>query len=147
MKRSAHVVSSVSRRGFVGGLVALGLHACGGRGEESARCAQCGMRVDTAPSWLAGHGDARFDGPKCLFRFVVSRGVEAGVGWATEYYDAERVMLRDASFVVGSDVLSPMGDDLVPLRTRALAERFAAGHGGRVVGFSEVDEVLLRELR
>ncbi len=147
MKRGVLMGSPVSRRSFVGGLVALGLHACGDRGEEGARCAQCGMRVDTAPSWLAGHGDARFDGPKCLFRFAASRGVDAGTGWATEYYDAERVMLRDAFFVVGSDVLSPMGDDLVPLRTRALAERFAAGHGGRVVGFSAVDEVLLRDLR
>jgi nitrous oxide reductase accessory protein NosL len=40
-----------------------------------------------------------------------------------------------------------MGDDLVPLRTREVAERFARDHGGRVVSFAEVDQALLALLR
>jgi hypothetical protein len=140
---------SPSRRGFVlGSFGALALHACGGSREDGVvRCAQCGMRVDTAPAWLAGHGEARFDGPKCLFRWAAAQGADAGSGFGTEYYDGERVELRGAFFGVDSDVLSPMGDDLVPLRTREVAERFARDHGGRVVTFAEVDEALLASLR
>jgi len=140
---------SRSRRGFViGAFGALALHACGGSREDGVvRCAQCGMRVDAAPAWLAGHGEARFDGPKCLFRWASAQGADPGAGFGTEYYDGEPVELRGAFFGVDSDVLSPMGDDLVPLRTREVAERFARDHGGRVVSFAEVDEALLASLR
>lgn len=140
---------SMRRRSFVGGAIAaLCVHACGGAREDGVvRCAQCGMRVDTAPAWLAGHGESRFDGPKCLFRWAATRRLDATTGFGTEYYDGERVTLGAAFFVVDSDVLSPMGDDLVPLRTHEVAERFARGHGGRVVSFAEVDEALLQSLR
>lgn len=146
---SVRTASPIRRRGFVFGTFgALVLHACGGAREDGVvRCAQCGMRVDTAPAWLAGHGEARFDGPKCLFRWAAAHGVDAGVGFGTDYYDGERVELRSAFFGVDSDVLSPMGDDLVPLRTREVAERFARDHGGRVVSFAEVDAALLVSLR
>lgn len=46
---------------------------------------------------------------------------------------------RQASFVIGSEMRSGMGvDEAVPFGDRAAAERFAAKHGGRVVGFTEV---------
>ncbi|MCB9600147.1 MAG: nitrous oxide reductase accessory protein NosL [Sandaracinus sp.] len=138
----------MNRRRFLGGAAMLCLHAaCGGGSDDVPRCARCGMRVDTAPAWLAGHGDARFDGPKCLFRWAAENGRDAGEGWATEYFDTREVPLREAFFVAGSDVVSPMGDDLVPLRTRALAERFAGDHGGRVLAFGEVDDAVLQALR
>lgn len=46
---------------------------------------------------------------------------------------------RKASFVIGSRMRSGMGaDEAVPFGDRMAAERFAAEHGGRVVGFAEV---------
>ncbi|MBX3247051.1 MAG: nitrous oxide reductase accessory protein NosL [Myxococcales bacterium] len=126
-------------------VAALSLIGCGDR-EEHPRCARCGMRVDTAPAWLAGHGEARFDGPKCLFRWASDESKPLGDAWVTEYYGATRLPWTEAHFVVGSDVLSPMGDDLVPLRDGAEAARFAADHGGRAVSAAEVDEALIASL-
>jgi hypothetical protein len=135
------------RRDFVRGLGAVLLFSACGGGDEHPRCAQCGMRVDVAPAWLAGHGEARFDGPKCLFRWAAEHDADPSTGFGTDYYDTTRVTLGEAFFVVGSDVLSPMGDDLVPLRSREHAERFARDHGGRVISLSEIDAALLRDLR
>lgn len=48
---------------------------------------------------------------------------------------------RRAVFVIGSRMRSGMGaDEAVPFGDRAAAERFAAEHGGRIVGFSDVPQ-------
>ncbi len=151
----------------------LALVACGERSAEAGaaergshmRCAQCGMRLDTAPQWRAGLGeDTGFDSPKCLFRWTASQGRGTETAWFTEYYSSERKPLVDLVFVVGSDVLSPMGDDLVPVEGRGSdvlspmgddlvpvegrvrAELFVRDHGGRIVTPGQVDAVLLRSL-
>ena len=114
---------------------------------NDARCAQCGMRVDVAPQWRAGLGDdVLFDSPKCLFRWAAREGRGTETAWFTEYYSSERKPLVDLVFVVGSDVLSPMGDDLVPIEGAVRAELFVRDHGGRIVTPGRVDAVLLRSL-
>ena len=126
--------------------------ACGGEEdggaatEEAARCAQCGMRVDMVPEWTAGLGDERFDAPKCLFRWAAEHDRAATEGWVMEYYSGERRPAFEVLYVAGSDVLSPMGDDLVPVEGRESAERFAADHGGRVVEPGAIDAALLASL-
>ncbi len=45
---------------------------------------------------------------------------------------------------MGSDVVGPMGDDLIPVAEHA--ERFARDHGGRVLAFDEVDAAVLDAL-
>lgn len=114
-----------------------------------ARCRTCGMRVDGDPRFLAGAEDdgqpILFDTPKCLFRFLASEpGKGARAAWAVEYYSGERRPVRELRFVVGSDVVGPMGDDLIPVAEHA--ERFARDHGGRVLAFDEVDAAVLDAL-
>lgn len=117
--------------------------------EEVARCRECGMRVDGDPRFLAGTTldgeELLFDTPKCLFRFLASEpGHGAEAPWAVEYYSGERAPLDQLRFVVGSDVLGPMGDDLIPVGEHA--ERFARDHGGRVLERGEVDRSTLDSL-
>jgi nitrous oxide reductase accessory protein NosL len=65
----------------------------------------------------------------------------------TSYYDLEPVDARTARFVVGSDVLGPMGAELVPFATDADAEEFRMDHAGsRTVRFGEVTRELLTTL-
>ncbi len=114
---------------------------------SATRCAQCGMPVDTAPQWRAGLGDdTLFDSPKCLFRWAARQGRGTETAWFTEYYSGERKPLVDLLFVVGSDVLSPMGDDLVPIEGQVRAELFVRDHGGRILPPGRIDAVLLRSL-
>lgn len=121
---------------------------------DGDRCAECGMRVAAAPPrWNAGATDAagterRFDTPQCLLRWArgpAGRGARAP--WVREYYGQRRIDAEGAFFVQGSDVVGPMGPDLVPLATRAEAERFGAEHHGRrILRFREIDRSVLRRL-
>ncbi len=104
------------------------------------------MRTDTAPRWVAGLGDDRFDAPKCLFRYAADQGTDPIGGWVTDYYGGTRRQIGEVTFVAGSDVQSPMGDDLVPLLGHSQAERFIADHGGRALAPDAVDATVLEAL-
>jgi len=128
--------------------------------DERERCAVCGMFVAPHPEWLAQvvfvDGTAAFfDGAKDMFRYVFARdrylperrGREIKAIWVTSYYDVEPVDARTARFVVGSDVLGPMGAELVPFDDDDEAEEFRMDHAGsRIVRFEEVTRELLTTL-
>lgn len=119
------------------------------------RCAVCGMFVAKYPNWIATIVSADraprfFDGPKDLFRFLASeegKGIAEAEIWVTDYYTTKPLNAREVVYVAGSDVLGPMGAELVPLATAALAESFRTDHGGgEVLSFDDVDEAVLRSL-
>lgn len=126
---------------------------------ENATCPVCGMFVARYPAWVAtvlyrdGHAH-HFDGAKDLFKYLFdlpryapdrSAAAIAAIG-VTEYYNLDRIDARRAWFVIGSDVLGPMGHELVPLASEADAEAFVADHGGQVIRFEAVDAELLERL-
>lgn len=115
-------------------------------------CPVCGMLVAKYPSWVAilevEDGPVRFfDGAKDLFKYLFQLRKGGGSRpapriariWVTEYYGLTRVDARSAFYVVGSDVLGPMGHELVPLASRDEAEEFLADHKGRrILRFDDV---------
>ncbi len=119
-------------------------------------CPVCGMVVSKYPAWTAtvvyrdGHAH-HFDGAKDLFKYLFdmpryAQGHQARdivrIG-VTEYYEVKRIDARQAWFVIGSDVLGPMGHELIPLASRADAEEFRSDHGGRrILRFDEVKREL-----
>lgn len=114
------------------------------------RCAVCGMFVVNHPDWLAAvvfadGSRSFFDGPKDLFRYLHdlekhgAEGKTVAQVWVTDYYRVGLIDAADAFFVAGSDVMGPMGPELVPLATREEAETFARDHGGgAVLAFDEI---------
>jgi copper chaperone NosL len=67
--------------------------------------------------------------------------------FVTDYYLLERFDARKAVYVIGSDVLGPMGHELIPLRTKEEALEFMKDHHGKkIVRFDEVTELLLEDL-
>jgi len=126
----------------------------------SDTCPVCGMHVAKYPEWTASvlftdGTAAHFDGAKCMFRFVLApqryaRGRAPGdiaAAVVKDYYDLARVDARSALYVVGSDVLGPMGHELVPLASRTAVDDYRRDHGGgATVGFAEVTEGLLDQL-
>jgi len=115
-------------------------------------CPVCGMVVSKYPPWTAtvvykdGHAH-HFDGAKDLFKYLFdlkrySQGHRsediARIG-VTEYYELKRIDARQAYFVTGSDVLGPMGHELIPLASRVDAEEFLRDHHGRrILRYEEV---------
>ena len=105
------------------------------------------MRVDPAGAFTAGATlDGRtlaFDSNKCLLRYRLDHASITGA-WVTDYYARTHLALESAFFVTGSDVMGPMGPDLVALGSRADGERFVHGHHGALHAFAEISSETIR---
>lgn len=115
-------------------------------------CPVCGMLVSKYPNWVAvvtwkdGHSHF-FDGAKDMFKFLQDLAKYApnhrmediaGI-YVTDFYNLERIDARKAVFVIGSDVLGPMGHEFVPLASQGDADDFMKDHKGkRSLLFSQV---------
>ncbi|UCV26887.1 nitrous oxide reductase accessory protein NosL [Ferribacterium limneticum] len=109
-------------------------------------CPVCGMLVSKYPNWVAvvtwkdGHAHF-FDGAKDMFKFLNDLNKYApnhrkedltGI-YVTDFYNLERIDARKALFVVGSDVLGPMGHEFVPLASKLDADDFMKDHKGKKI--------------
>lgn len=124
------------------------------------KCPVCGMFVAKFPAWGAGilytDGFVRhFDGPKDMFKYLLALSkyepqrqaddIEAIV--VTEYYGLRRINAREAFFVSGSDVLGPMGHELVPLASVEEAHAFLKDHkGSEILSFDQINIGILDTL-
>ena len=109
-------------------------------------CPVCGMLVSKYPNWVAvvtwkdGHAHF-FDGAKDMFKFLQDlpkyapghRPEEINGIYVTDFYNLERIDARKALFVFGSDVLGPMGHELIPLASQADANDFMKDHKGKKI--------------
>jgi len=97
------------------------------------RCATCGMKVDPASPWVSylmiDGKQQSFDTPSCAFTGWRKAGERGKNARFREYYSQEMKPAEELRFVRGSDVLGPMGPDLVPVSEGA-ARRFARDHNG-----------------
>ena len=128
---------------------------------DRAACPVCGMFVARYPAWIArivsdDGPTLYFDGCKDMFRYLADParyGAQqpadrTAAVLVTSYYDQEAIEAREAFFVAGSDVLGPMGNELIPLRDLAEAEAFMDDHrGATILRFGDVDAEVLASLR
>ncbi|MDZ7752852.1 MAG: copper chaperone PCu(A)C [Gammaproteobacteria bacterium] len=111
-----------------------------------ARCPVCGMYPARFPDWVAAvrFEDDQvhyFDGPRDLFKFLndVPRYAtdrvreDVDVVAVTEHFGGRLIDAREAWFVVGSDLMGPMGHEAVAVATENAARLFMAKHGGVAV--------------
>jgi hypothetical protein len=91
------------------------------------------MKIDPASPWVAylqtARGELAFDTPRCALTAWRSDPARVESARFRDYYSQELTSADDIRFVYGSDVLSPMGPDMVPVAT-ATAPRFARDHNG-----------------
>lgn len=120
-------------------------------------CPVCGMFPARYPDWIAtvqfkdGHAD-HFDGAKDFFKYLLDmkkyakgrqREQVTGMG-VTGYYATEMIEAETALYAIGSDVLSPMGHDLIPHPDDYDAKEYMKDHKGKhLVQFSEVTMKML----
>lgn len=109
-------------------------------------CPVCGMLVSKYPNWTArvsfrDNSAHFFDGAKDMFKYLHEldkyatghRKEDIASLVVTEFYGLTRIDARSAFYVIGSDVLGPMGHELIPLETRADAEEFLKDHKGKLI--------------
>jgi nitrous oxide reductase accessory protein NosL len=116
------------------------------------KCPVCGMFVAKYQKWVAeivfkdGSYEV-FDGCKDMFKYYFnmekytkqkSRDDIAEI-YVTEYYTLKIHKASEVFFVVGSDVLGPMGHELIPIKGEDEVKIFQLGHGGdKVFRFDEI---------
>jgi len=75
------------------------------------------------------------------------RAEDIAVIAVTDYYGVGRIDAHVAWYVIGSDVLGPMGHELIPHASEAEAQEFLQDHKGlRILRFGDVDLELLQRL-
>jgi nitrous oxide reductase accessory protein NosL len=123
-------------------------------------CAVCGMYVANFPDWAAvitfkDGAQAWFDGPKDLFtclldlkRYAAKRSpTDIASIQVKDYYGLNYIDGRKAFYVIGSDVMGPMGKELVAFATDAGARDFLKDHRGqRVLAFQDITPGTLKDL-
>lgn len=134
------------RRAFVIGSCLL--VAC----KKEERCKNCGMKIDPTSAWnadLIGMDDkpVRFDTPRCAFTYWRGGKMQAKDLRAQDYYERAWKSSAELKFVLGSDVLGPMGPDLVPVES-ARAGKFVQDHSAdKAVAAADVTPALLAEIK
>jgi nitrous oxide reductase accessory protein NosL len=124
------------------------------------KCPVCGMFVAGHPDFLAAvvfrdGATAYFDGCKDMFRFLLDtakyapgrRRDDVASVWATDYYSLKWIDASSALYVLGSDVLGPMGRELIPFGKEAEAREFLKDHKGRsLLRFADVTADIVRDI-
>jgi copper chaperone NosL len=124
------------------------------------KCPVCGMFVYKYPDWVAQavfRDGTRlyFDGAKDFFKFYLDPPkylpgkvrTDIVSVWVTDYYTLESIDGFQAYYVIGSDVLGPMGRELIPLAKEAEAREFLKDHKGtQVLRFRQVTPEIVKAL-
>ncbi len=109
------------------------------------------MKIDPASPWRADlvradGGRIHFDTPRCAFSAWRTGRVPATGIVLQEFYDRAWRKGDELRFALGSDVMGPMGIDVVPVDP-SRAEKFATDHhAARTVTLDEVTAPLLDSL-
>ncbi len=124
------------------------------------KCLVCGMFVAKYPDWTAvveykNGRVVQFDGVKDLTKGLLTPGKyglpkapgDIKAIWVKDYYSLTLVEGRSASYVIGSDVLGPMGKELIPFAKAGDAKGFLKDHlGEKVLRFDQLTPDVLKKL-
>lgn len=128
--------------------------------KKTDRCPVCGMFVYKYPKWVAQiyfqDGSAYFyDGAKDLFKHIFDTGKytpgktsdKIKAIYVTDYYEVELIEAKSAYYVLGSDVLGPMGHELLPFKDQESAQEFLEDHKGKsIVRYQDVTPAIIQSL-
>jgi copper chaperone NosL len=124
------------------------------------KCPVCGMFVTKYPDWIAqalylDGAYAVFDGAKDMFKYLLNlrtyapgrTAADIAYLYVTDYYSLTPIDGKQAWYIIGSDVLGPMGRELIPLAKEAEAREFLKDHKGkRILRFGEVTAEVVKGL-
>lgn len=126
---------------------------------NGAKCPVCGMFVDKYPKWAAeiqidGHTHY-FDGIKDMMKFYfepaayhkkATRAMITSI-LVSDYYTLDAIKAQEAWYVIGSNVYGPMGNELIPFKTKKDAETFKRDHFAKeVITFDQIAPSLIQSL-
>lgn len=128
--------------------------------DAKTRCVVCGMFVAKYPMWLASlnyeTGERLyFDGVKDMMAFFFSpeefgtaKEKKISQVEVIDYYKQKWIDGKTAFYVIGSDVLGPMGHELIPFASKPAAENFLKDHHGtEIITFASITHERISAMR
>jgi copper chaperone NosL len=126
---------------------------------EGATCGKCGMYPARYPRWqsqIIFKDDTMtpFDGCKCMFNFIFavdkydknhSRD-DVVVAWVKDFNSGTWLNAEDAYYVVGSEMMGPMGKELIPFTDQASAMKFHQEQGGAMMKYEDITPEVMKTL-
>lgn len=134
--------------GFLWLLVTHGISCADGfpKPGKDDRCPVCGMFVYKYPKWAVGfvfQSGARYFHccPKCMLHNLChvpkyqpgETRENVRQVWVTEYYTTKQMDAHDVLFVVGTNLIGPMGLDLIPVQGKMAAENLKRDYNGELI--------------
>lgn len=126
---------------------------------ENATCGKCGMYPARYPRWqsqIIFNDDTMtpFDGCKCMFNFIFAMDKfdqkhspnDIAVAWVKDFNTGKWLNAEDASYVVGSNMMGPMGKELIPFADQAAAMKFQEEQGGTMMKFEDINPEVMKTL-
>lgn len=117
---------------------------------KDSKCNVCGMFVAKYANWAATIKTTKetfyFDGVKDMMKFYFEpakyskdANLKDSSVIVTDYYTLEQIDAKSAFYVVGSNVMGPMGNELIPFKDETSAKDFSKDHGGKkILKFEEI---------
>jgi hypothetical protein len=120
--------------------------------KSSPRCKHCGMKIDPASAWradlLAADGSTTsFDTPRCALTSWRSGKSQATSMRVQDYYDRRWHDAEELRFVIGGDVVGPMGPDLVPVDPSRVTKFIQDHSADRALRVGEVNMDVLAQIK
>jgi nitrous oxide reductase accessory protein NosL len=126
---------------------------------DTVSCGKCGMSPARYPKWqtqivFTDGSMTPFDGCKCMFGFMFqmdrydTRHTPADVAavWVKDYGSGDWMQAAAAYYVVGSDVMGPMGKELIPFGAHADAVAFQRENNGTLAEYNSIGRDTLKPL-
>jgi copper chaperone NosL len=116
----------------------------------AGRCSHCGMKLVSDSPWFSeivteDGQKLGYDTPRCAL--TASLSGKKGKVRVQDFYDRKWHDAGEVRFVIGSDVLGPMGPDLVPVDT-GRAGKFQKDHQGeKTLSLVEITKSVLDDLK
>lgn len=130
---------------------------------KDSRCPVCGMFVYKHPKWVAflsyeENGKKQelfFDGVKDMMKFIhepkkygfKNDDFAYDLVLVKDYYTLDVIAAKEAFYVFGSDVVGPMGNELIPFKKEEDARMFKLDHvGTKLLKFDEITKSIVCKL-
>jgi len=116
------------------------------------KCPICGMFLYKYPRWVSmlEYKDGKklyFDGLKDLFKYYFEHPKDISEMLTQEYYMQKTISIKNAYFVIGSDVYGPMGNEFIAFKNKESARNFLLDHRGKkIVKFNEITKEMVYKL-
>jgi len=128
--------------------------------DKTKKCPVCGMYPYKYKAWVSiieiDNNKIYFDGVKDMMKYylytkkyIYNRDNIKNM-YVQDFYNLELINAKDAWYVIGSNVRGPMGNELIPFKTKKDAQTFFDDHKGeKIITFQEIttDTLITRRVK